>query len=180
MQVSRGVLFVGGAALLAAWLAAAADRARQPVETPAPRDASALDRADALARDIQAQAARLRARLAAAPVPRASGRNPFTFDAPPARRDHAREIGTAAAETPAAIEILEPPPLSLSGIAEEEGTGAAAGTRERIAVLAGLGDVFLARAGDTILARYEVVAVGADAAELRDLTTGRTIRLGLR
>jgi hypothetical protein len=50
----------------------------------------------------------------------------------------------------------------------------------RTAVLSGLGDVFLVRAGDVVASRYEIVAVGADAVELKDLATGRTFRIGLR
>lgn len=178
MQVSRGVLIVGGVALLAAWFAAAADRQDPPAAAPA-RDGSTLDQAEALARDIEAQSARLHARLANAPTPRPDGRNPFAFDVPRATRGRGPAPQGEVSESPATIEIPEPPPLTLSGIAEE-GTGVAEGAPVRIAVLSGLGDVFLARAGDTILGRYEVLGVGADAAELKDLTTGRTIRLGLR
>ena len=54
------------------------------------------------------------------------------------------------------------------------------GTPVRTAILSGLGDVFLVKAGEIVASRYEVVAVGADAVELRDLGTGRTLRLGLR
>jgi hypothetical protein len=71
-------------------------------------------------------------------------------------------------------------PLTLSGIAEDVGPDSDGAPLVRTAVLSGLGDVFLAKAGDTILSRYEVVAIGADAVELKDLTTLRTIRLGLR
>jgi hypothetical protein len=181
MQVSRGVLIVGGVALLAAWFAAAADRQDPPAAAPA-RDGATLDQAEALARDIEAQSARLHARLATAPTPRTDGRNPFAFDVRRATRAQMPAPQGEVSESPSAIEIPEPPPLTLSGIAEE-GTGVAGvaeGAPVRIAVLSGLGDVFLARAGDTILGRYEVLGVGADAAELKDLTTGRTIRLGLR
>lgn len=170
MTLSRGVLFVGGAALLAAWFAAAADSGRQEAAAAAGAT-TALDRAESVAREIESQASRLHARLADAPAPSTSGRNPFSFELPkPPRATTRAEM--SAAESPAVIDVPEPLPLTLSGIAEDHGA--------RVAVLSGLGDVFLARAGDTILSRYEVVAVGADAAELKDLTTGSTIRLGLR
>ena len=169
MTLNRGVLFVGGAALLAAWFAAAADSG--PQENAAPTGAAtALDRAESVAREIESQASRLHARLADALAPSTSGRNPFSFELPKSRAPRRAEM--SAAESPAAIDVPEPLPLTLSGIAEDNGV--------RIAVLSGLGDVFLVRAGETILSRYEVVAVGADAAELKDLTTGYTIRLGLR
>jgi hypothetical protein len=180
MTAKRGVLIAGGAALLAAWFAAAADRDRQAVPESAGGETSLLDRTDALSREIQSQSTRLRSRLAHAPEPAGSGRNPFAFDTPRVAPPSRPPMLIPAAGSPAAIDIAEPPPLTLSGIAEEEGAGELAGTRWRVAVLSGFGDVYLARAGDTVLSRFEVVQVGADAAELKDLTTGRTIRLGLR
>jgi hypothetical protein len=40
--------------------------------------------------------------------------------------------------------------------------------------------LFFAKAGDTVTARYTVTAIGADAVELRDVTTGETLRLALQ
>ncbi len=178
MSTKRGVQFVGGAALLAAWLVAAADQDREGQAAPASRDGSALDRAETLARDIQSQAARLRARLATAPEPGGSSRNPFAFHVPPPQpRPVPRGATRPAGDLRPALSVPEPPPFSLSGIAEDENP---AGVRIRTAVLSGMGDVFLVKAGDTVRERYSVIAVGADAVELNDLVTGRTIRLGLR
>lgn len=167
---------IGGTALLVAWIAAAADSARSSrvivVEGERPRE---LTRAEQIAAEIQSQATRLRARLAAAPVPSAGGRNPFSFnEAAPARATHR----VTAAGVPEAVEAAEPVtvPLTLSGIAEDT---SADGTI-RTAVLSGLGDVFLAKAGDTIASRFRIVAVGADAVEILDISSGATVRLGLR
>ncbi len=50
----------------------------------------------------------------------------------------------------------------------------------RTAVISGLGQLFFAKVGDTVSTRYTVTAIGADAVELRDVTTGETIRLALQ
>lgn len=177
----RAVALVGGG-LLATWLVAAAQQPRQaappPDDTQAAAEASTVDRAELMAREIQSQAARLRGRLAVAPQPRDDGRNPFAFvDRPrPSSARLARAPSAPLEADPPVISIPEPPPFTLSGIAED----GAADAPIRTAVLAGFGDVFLVKAGDTVASRYRVVAVSADAVELEDLSDGRTIRLGLR
>lgn len=172
-RLTRATLLVGGAGLLAAWLAAASD----DPPTPPPAVASpALVRAEQLAFEIQAQAARLRARLAAAPRPADGGRNPFAVEERPASPAPARVRAATIDEFPAVVTVPEPPLLVLSGIAEDGEAGAPV----RTAILSGLGDVFLVKAGETVASRFEVIAVGADTVELRDLGTGRTLRLGLR
>ncbi len=177
---SRAAAFVAGAGLVA-WLAAAADRQPSlPASRPA-RDTSSLARAERLAQDIQSQAMRLRTRLAAAPQPAPSGRNPFSLQAPAAPARSAR-ASAALNEPPGteAISVPEPEPFTLSGIAEEIADAAKPAPPVRTAILSGFGEVFLARAGETIASRYEITVVGADAVEMKDLATGRTIRLGLR
>jgi hypothetical protein len=178
---SRAALVLAGGGLVVAWLASAADRqAIVPAATTDARSA-ALARAEHLASEIQSQATRLRAGLEAAPKPDASGRNPFAFDERPSRAPRANRTRVAAIATPenAFSTPPEPPPLTLSGIAEDSGPGENSAP-VRIAVLEGYGDVFLARVGETIASRYQVTAIGPDAAEMKDLLTGRTIRLGLR
>lgn len=187
-RASRAVLFVAGAGLVAAWLAAAADRQATPDASAADpsRDAN-LARAEHLAEEIQSQATRLHAHLAAPPQPAISGRNPFTFEEPSSRAP--RRAATTAATAGRALEAAlaasepEPPPLTLSGIAEDPAGSDDAGKPAppiRVAVLSGYGEVFLAKVGETIASRYQVTAIGADAVEVNDLLTGRTIRLGLR
>lgn len=182
LKGSRAVVLVAGAGLVAVWLAAAADR--QPASGIADgqqQNVGSVERAEHLAQEIQAQATRLRARLAGAPQPTLSGRNPFAFDARAEREKRTHASSTAPAlETALATSAPEPPPITLSGIAEDSIGAENSATPVRIAVLEGYGDVFLARVGETIASRYQVTAIGADAAELKDLLTGRTIRLGLR
>jgi hypothetical protein len=154
--------------LLAAWLASAAGVGRPsipPVASPLP-EAVQLD---ALASDVQSQALRLRQRLAAAPAPRATIRNPFEFVAvepPPSA-----SIRTPA---PSAPPILAPPEpnLVLIGVAEEGTT--------RTAMIESGDELVMAIEGQTIVSRYRVARVGADAIELIDLVTGTTRRLFLK
>ncbi len=178
---SRAAALVAGAGLIAVWLAAAADRQWTP-PAPSDRETAALTRAEQLAREIQSQSDRLRTRLATVPRPEPSDRNPFSLQAstPRVTRAPAAAATFEALATVPAEPIAEPDPLTLSGIAEEALGDGKTAAPVRTAVLSGLGDVFLARAGDTIASRYQVVLVGADAVELKDLTTGRTFRLGLR
>lgn len=176
-MAGRTVAWIGGAAVLVTWFVAAAGQDAPPTPSPSPvSQPRPLSEAERAARDIQSQAGRLRARLGAAPVPADAGRNPFLFAQrvlPAPRRTASATM--AAPELPLDLQP-EPAPFTLSGIATDDGPDGPA----RTAVLSGLGDVFLAKAGDTIASRYEVVAVGADAVELRDLASGRSIRIGLQ
>ena len=63
------------------------------------------------------------------------------------------------------------------GIADKTGED---GTMVRTAVISGSGQLFFAKVGDTVTTRYTVTAIGADAVELRELTTGETLRLALQ
>ena len=70
------------------------------------------------------------------------------------------------------------PPLQLIGIAEKK----VGDTLVRTAMLSpGDADaLIMAKAGETILGAYEVVAVGVDAVELKDLVTGTSRTLVLK
>lgn len=178
-MTGRTVAWIGGAAVLVTWFVAAAgqDGPLTPEPAPAP-SVSPLSASERAARDIESQAVRLRARLGAAPAPAESGRNPFLFAHRATTPQPMTRPIAEAAEEPALDQesVFEPDPFTLSGIATDDGPDGSV----RTAVLSGLGDVFLAKSGDTIALRYQVVAVGADAAELIDLETGRSIRIGLR
>jgi hypothetical protein len=137
MSASRAVLLLAGAGLAAAWLAAASDRQRvNHAAGLEHRDADA--RAEHLGAEIQSQATRLRARLAAAPQPAPSGRNPFVFEAP-GRGRRAEPVRGARVDPSlqAALSATapDPPPISLSGIAEEEENPSL--PARRIAILSG-------------------------------------------
>lgn len=166
-----------GTAACSAWLASAAGITRQAREArTTPRQIEAAQ-FDALAADMQTQAGRLRERLAHAPAPRAAVRNPFRFAdrrAPAVRPGRAVLPATEAA--PVAPEIREPA-LQLIGVAENNTKDGPARTAM---ITGGYSELMMVTAGQRILGRYEVVAVGADAVELKDLETGTVRRLILQ
>ena len=170
-----------GAALLVACLAAA----NMPSEDP-PSPARAARPApvgpEILASDVRAQAARLQARMAQAPVPDPSPRNPFSFGLPAraarAAVNHDGMVHAAVAPDVAPVSIAPPlPSLTLMGIAEES---LPAGPR-RTAVIGGEGDtIYMVVEGQPVGTRYKVTKIGADAVELEDLLTHGYRRIGLR
>ena len=166
-----------GAAVCGAWLASAAGVTRQAREARAtPRQIEAAQ-FDALATDMQAQAGRLRARLAQAPAPRAAIRNPFRFGDRPAT-----PVRTGRAKVPPPVAVaatpeLREPALQLIGVAE---TSTKEGLVRTAMIAGGYDELMMVTPGQRILGRYEIVTVGADAVELRDVTTGAVRRLILQ
>lgn len=180
MQASRVFAWIFVAAVASAWLASAAGVGRAPRHSatalkPSP-EAAALDN---LVADVQTQASKLRKRLEGAPSPKAPFRNPFSFAARPAAVPRAK---TPAAVEPVAFEpaptLPAEPPLQLIGIAEKKVGDAMV----RTAMLSpGDADaLIMATAGQKILGAYEVVAIGVDAVELKDLVTGAARTLVLK
>lgn len=174
MTIRRAALYLGGASLLAAWFASAASMPVQRADRPAPVPGpEAPDVPDV---DVEAQIERLKRASSEPPAPRPR-RNPFTFHISertpanaPARRLHAATL------PPPALVPVEPG-LTLIGLAGER-SGA---EMVRTAMLeTDQGELVMAVAGDTILGRYRVVAVGADAIELADERTGATRRMVLK
>ncbi len=176
MTSTRAVAYIGGASLLLAWLAAASGDPQRPrpVRDASPReDAQVLQR---IASDVQAQAARLRERLATAPAPEQSLRNPFAFGLrePSASR---RRAPVAAAVVPDEPRVPVEPALVLVGVAEQETPD---GIVRTAMLTIGGDDLLMVTAGQPVGLRYRVVAVGADAVELKDTVTGQTLRLALQ
>jgi hypothetical protein len=176
MTTRRAVTYGGLTCLLAAWLASAASTSRQAAPPEQPARGTSGPSTDTLAVDVQEHATRLRERLAAAPNPQLPRRNPFLFESrpsPPSRQ-------AARPPEPVAIPELQPAPepvLSLIGIAEDRGAQGPI----RTAVIAGDADeLFMVTAGQTVLRRYRVEAIGADVVELKDIGTGVVRRLALR
>jgi hypothetical protein len=174
MTPKRTAAYLGGASLLAAWLASAAglgSRAQPPPETPQPVQTSGTE---TLAADVQAQAARLRERLASAPAPREPLRNPFEFAPRPERAapriEHARDAVPAPA-------VPAEPALALIGVAEDFTPDGPV----RTAILGtAAGDVVIVKVGDSVAGVYRVQAVHADAVELAEVQGGGSRRLTLR
>jgi hypothetical protein len=179
MTSMRAAAYVGGGALLVAWFAAAAS---SPVQDLAPpRDLSSRTTPTAgsssLAAEVQAQATRLRERLAQAPAPQIHPRNPFSFAPVPSPRVPAPSPRVAALEATPAPAAPAVPALSLMGIAAE----ASPEGLHRTAIIGGADDaLYMVVRGQTFADRYRVTAIGEDAVELRDLVTGGYRRLALR
>jgi hypothetical protein len=181
MNPSRLALWLIGAAVCGAWFASAAGvtrEARRPPVTPASADVVQLN---ALATEVQAQAERLRDKLAGAPAPSPYRRNPFAFGPAPAPVRHSaampsRDTATIPVSEPAPAESGEPS-IQLIGIAEskegEELVRTAMMTGEFI-------DLIMATAGDRILERYEILTITENTVELKDLATGAVRRLILQ
>jgi hypothetical protein len=170
MKPGRAALYLGGGILLAAWLASAAGVGRPSVPQLPPPSADAAQ-LDSIASGVQSQAVRLRQRLAVAPAPGAAIRNPFAF----AARENPEPVVARRAPIVVAKAVAEDPPepdLVLIGLAEDGST--------RTALLGSGDELLMATEGQTIVGRYRVNKVGADAVELVDLATGATRRLLLK
>jgi Tfp pilus assembly protein PilP len=173
MAPERAAAYLGGAILLAAWLASAAGVTHQPGASRVPAPTPDAVRFDALASEVQSQTARLRQRLAVAPAPQAPLRNPFVFAtrqvqvrAQAPRRPEAPEAAGPAA--PALPEL----DLVLVGMTEQGDI--------RTAMIAAGDELFVVTVGQAVGGRYEVSAVGPDGVELKDLSTGATRRLPMK
>lgn len=173
MTPRKVAVYLAGGSVLAAWLASAASIG-QPVPPPIVPPAVRTSGAESLAEDVQAQAIRLRERLARAPAPRTQPRNPFAFAPAP---KPASPPAPPAAESVAPPSIPAEPALSLIGMAEDRTPDGPV----RTAIVTGpAGELFMVRVGDQVSPRYRVRTIGADAVELTDLITGAVRRLALR
>lgn len=177
MTPARAAAYIGGGVLLAAWLSSAAteqDPQPDPATTP-----PATSGSDPVAFDVQAQAARLRARLASAPVPQQPARNPFAFAVPDVPRlrepSDGRLVQAAAAPTVAALE--PEPQLTLVGMAENQ---TPTGSVRTAVIVDGADEVLLVTEGQEVAGRYRVTVIAADVVELQELSTGAVRRLVLR
>lgn len=165
MSAPRVAAWIFGLAVCTAWLASAAGVGR--TRTPArPAPSPAVDaQLTTLAADVQTQTARLRDRLARAPAPSPQHRNPFAFSArPTATRVPAPAVAVTRELPPP---IPSEPELTLIGVAEMPG---AAGPIRTAMMTTGSGDLIMVSAGQTLLGRYEVTAVAADAVQLKEAT----------
>jgi hypothetical protein len=176
---TRATGYVGLASVLVAWLAGAAGLSVTADPGRVPARPVVSDGTQRLADEVQAQAARLKQRLAAAPVPVTPFRNPFTFGARDvaAGRFVAPQAAPAIVASDPAPQTPPEPPLQLIGIAERR---TATGPVRTAMVTADSDELFMLEVGETLGARYRVEAIGPDAVELVDLVTAGTRRLALK
>jgi hypothetical protein len=162
---------IGGA--LAVWLAAAATSGiRDSVPPSGPITPPAIDaRGAELATEVQ----RLHERLRPSAEPHQPGRDLFAFERPKPKA--APIVAPVSVPAEAVIATPVPPPLRLSGLAEDS---APDGTPVRTAIISTIGQLFLAKEGDLVTPRYRVVKISADVVELVDLIDNSTLRLALK
>ena len=174
-------MLVGGVAL-AAWLSAAMTPGRAPAAPAAIRPAPVDARGAVLAGEI----ARLRERLRPNATPRQASRNPFVVRPTPRGASSSRIAPAAANRLSTAAALVEQPRvrLSLAGIAEDPSP--AGGAPVRTAIIAGHGQLFLAKEGDIVVVHdledvaYRVGKISADSTELTDLRDSTVRRLVLK
>lgn len=170
----RRIVWIGVAALaLASWMASASTSGvRPPVAPLPPVKPGAVDRSMAA---LQSEIGRLHERLGPTAAPSKS-RDLFRFTTRAPRRPVA-----AVAVPPAVADAIVPPQpvkpsLTLIGVAEDVTPDGVV----RTAIVSGLGDVFLVKAGDTIRLQYRVEQVSGDAVQVVDTATAATLTLALR
>jgi hypothetical protein len=172
MNVKRTTTIVVVGAALIAWLAGAATSNHTIPPAAIVRQSAIEKRGAELAVEIE----RLHERLAPAVAPSAPGRNLFTFHAAAPRQ----AAPPVAPPRPALIEFAPPPmalpPLKLSGIAEDPGEDGPI----RVAFIAGEGQLFMVKEGETVTPRYRVAKISAEVVELTDVIDNSIRRLALR
>jgi hypothetical protein len=158
---------------LIAWLAGAMTSNHTIPSVTATAPSSIEKRGAELAIEIE----RLHQRLAPGVTPRSPSRNLFSFHAAAAR-----PVSPPAAAAPRpALTAFAPapiglPPLKLSGVAEDPGDDGPV----RIAFIAGEGQLFMVKEGETVTPRYKVAKISADVVELTDVVDNSIRRLALR
>lgn len=179
MTIRRAIIYGGAGVLLVAYLAVANSAPPQDRDVVPQRAVrTSTPSPDAIARDMQTEAARLRERLQQAPAPDSTLRNPFAFGAARSPRPATGLVHATVSNTTDVAAAAPPiPALSLIGMAEDPTSN---GVR-RTAVLCGEGDaVYFVGEGDTLIGRYRVTKIGADAIELQDLQSGGIRRLSMK
>lgn len=166
---------VSGATVLAGWLASAPP-ANAPGTSTSPARSPRTPQAPASS-DIEAQAERLRTGLRGEREYTAPQRNPFRFEDGGDVDPELVQRGTAFAPEPEPQPeaVAAPPPMSLSGIAEDQVNGEIS----RTAVVSSPAGVELVREGDQILG-YRVARIEGEAVELVRIADGTTRRLALK
>ncbi|MGE3955946.1 MAG: hypothetical protein AB7H96_04445 [Vicinamibacterales bacterium] len=173
MNVRRIVWFGVSTLAIASWFASASTSGVRPPAVPFPPPKPSPVDFSMVA--LQSEVGRLHERLAPTAAPTRS-RDLFRFQSRiPERR---APLARPAAPVDVVAEAPAPPApaLALIGVAED----ATADGVIRTAIVSGLGDVFLVKAGETIRDRYRIGAVSADAVQVVDTVTGSDSTLALR
>jgi hypothetical protein len=166
---------VSGATVLAGWLASAPPSNAPAATAPAARQPAARG---VPASDIEREAERLQVRVQREVEYTQPQRNPFRFGV---ARPNVDRGGDLPAPTPAPVPppvavpvVAPPPPVKLSGIAEDQQGQQV----ERTAIFSSPAGVLLVREGDLVLGDYRVGRIESEAVELVK-SDGTTLRLTL-
>jgi hypothetical protein len=187
MATIRVLLIVGAVGGLTAWAVAQgsavpAGPAAGPSSVRAPVARETADRgasAGGVDPGVEVAIERLRTGLSVMPAPSESGRNPFRFGADRSVRRSAGQHRAALVpsdSTDAGPVAPDRPPMQLLGVAAEGEDAAPV----RTAVIATPRQLYLVREGEQLALRFQVLRIGIDAVELRDLATDDTFQLALR
>lgn len=177
MTLTRGTTLLLGTALGATLLTAAPGLRRiEPTGAAPPAPPRPGEAVAAVPGGPAIDWSRLAARPDVRPAPRPV-RNPFDFARVEPEAPQPLRGGPPPVAASDELRLLAPrPALALIGIAED---ATPMGVRRR-AILRSANDVVLAAEGDEIAGRFVVVAIDADAVELRDRQGGALFRLTLR
>ena len=162
---------MSGATVLAGWLASAPPSNAPGEVLSASRPTT---RHDASASDIVREAERLQVRVRQEVEYSQPQRNPFRFGEIPVITERRADVPAPAPAEPPAQASFVPPPVSLSGIAEDQkGQGV-----ERTAILSSPSGVLLVHEGDQVAGDYRVGRIESEAVELVK-SDGTVLRLSL-
>ena len=165
MRAGRLIAWSAGAALTAAWIAAAATVVQPAPPSSAPRPVERLaESAPALAGESR----RVRDYAAVAPAPRLPGRNPFVFG-PSREPDQPAPEATSAGVGPREVIIV-------IGIATER---AASGDPKFTAIISVDDRMRFVTVGDAVGPDLEVVEIEPDGITVRDTVSGARRRVVL-
>ena len=165
---------VSGATVLAGWIASTPPSSAPEGVVPVSRQSGA--RAPAATSDIVREAERLQVRVRREVSYAQPQRNLFRFgEEPPDLHSGAGDIPAAADTVVELPPVPAPPPVSLSGIAEDQ----RGQELERTAILSSRSGVLLVREGDEVAGEYRVTRIESEAVELTKIE-GTILRLTLR
>lgn len=169
MKRLGAVALFAGAVLLSTHILAPAEPPPSPTSLPA-ADLLAVARAKPLIAQLDAQAERLRERLANPPAYPAPTRDPFRFNAPATPR---KTSVTPAPAAPAAAPAQALPKVIAIATSTENGA------LVRTAVLGMDAEVQVVKPGDTFL-NFSIESVGIDSVEILNPATRQTFKISLQ
>ena len=176
-MTARHAALIGGACLLAAWLATAASlRHAADFNDAGLQPFVYTDDIDPMVIEVRAQSERLAERLRTAPAPLEPGRNPFVFAAVRAEPAPLGAGLRALSGTELAPSRSPGSALDLIGIAEQEQSDGVV----RTAILTAPEGLLVVREGEVVGETFRVDQIDAAAVVLTHVETGGALKLDLK